>query len=529
MDLGSLTTEVIAGVYLAGPPPALRYGNPLENPNLPLNDPAVWETVFNDSFGTDSGVSVTAEKSLMYAPWYRAVQLISGDVAKLPKPVYKRRSDIGEDARERDRGHRLNYLLNTAANDETEAIKFWCRFMSHALIWSNAYAFIERDGSGQPTGLYNLLPDRTHCEYIDGALYYVTEVSSPTGPKLKAMLPEDVLHIEGLNITNRTADYLFRLARNSIALGLAQEKFASKFFANGGRVGGILELPMGMPKSAKDTLEEGFRKSYEGADNPFKTVILRDNAKFHAAQQSPHDSQLVEATEGQTRQIAHWFNLPPSKLGLSDSVSYNSKAEDNQNYLDTTLQIWLTRIESACNFRLLSSRQADTHFVEHNVGALLRMNLTAQAEAYSKLIQARVMNPNEARAKLNMLPYDGGDEFVNPNTMKSGNEPGEEPKEDEPAEETPKETPKRDAAYLRVLFGITARARDKAKRGKAFLEWIDGNLQPHRDEWRNLWGDRPWPFDAMQANFRKAAETYTEDSLQHGIDAICHCYEREAE
>src|SRR6185369_2844717 len=95
-------------------------------------------------------------------------------------------------------------------------------------------------------------------------------------------------------------------------------------------------------------------------------------------------------------------------------------------------------------------------------------------------VASRIKNPNTCRAELNKLPYDGGDEYVNPNTMKSGNDT--QPQPDQPT----KEQPKRDAAYLRVLFGITARARDKAKRPKAFLEWIDGNLQPHRDEWRHL-------------------------------------------
>jgi HK97 family phage portal protein len=518
VDLAQFSTEVVTGVYLAGPPEPIRYRTSLENPNLPLNDPQVWADVFGDSFGTDTGIAVTAEKALMYAPFYRAVQLISGDVAKLPRPVYKRRTDLAEDAREKDRGHRLNYVLNVAANEETEAIKFWCRFMSHALIWSNAYAYIERDGTGSPAALYNLLPDRTHCEYIDGRKFYITEVSGDRGARLQALLPEDVLHIEGLNITNGSAAYLFRLARNSIALGLAQEKFASKFFANGGRVGGILELPMGMPKPARDAAEEGFRRTYEGADNPFKTVVLRDSAKFHAAQMSPRDSQMVEGTEAQTRAIAHWFNLPPSKLGLSDSVSYNSKAEDNQNYLDTTLQIWLTRIESACNFRLLSVRQADTHFVEHNVKNLLRMNPLQQAQVHQIQVAARIRNPNECRSDLNLLPYEGGEEYVNPNTMKSGNEPGEEPKDDKPKEE---DKPKRDAAYLRVLFGITARARDKAKRPQAFLEWIDGNLQPHRDEWRRMWADKQFPFAALAARFKAAAEHYPADKLPEAIEAIC--------
>ena len=518
MNLDDLSTEVVAGVYLAGQP-AQQRSYSLENPNLPLNDPKVWEAVFGDSYGTDSGVNVTAEKALMYAPFFHGVQLIAGDVAKLSRPVYKRRPDLTDDARERDRGHRLNYLLNVAANEETESIKFWERYMTDALLYRHAYARIAFDGTGSPAELYNLLPDRTHCEYIDKRKWYVTEADG----KLYPLYPWEVLHVEG-PVLGATAKALWQLARNSIALGLAQEKFASKFFANGGRVGGILELPMAMPKVARDTAEDGFRKSYEGADNPFKTVILRDNAKFHAAQQSPEDSQLVEATESQTRAIAHWLNLAPSKLGLSDSVSYNSKSEDNQNYLDTTLQIWLTRIESACNFRLISTRQADTHFIEHNTAALLRMNLTAQAEAYTKLIAARVMNPNECRAKLNMLPYEGGDEFVNPNTMKSGNEPGQQPPVNEgPPADPP---PKRDAAYLRILFGITARARDKAKRPKAFLEWIDGNLQPHRDEWRHLWGNRPFPFDEMAGKFKSAAEHYPDDKLPASIEAICNEWEQ---
>jgi HK97 family phage portal protein len=504
-----LTTTVYAGVFLAEP-----RTNPLENPNLPLNAPGVWDEVFGDSFRSDSGISITAEKALTYAPFNRAVQLIAGDVAKLPRPVYKRRPDIGDDARERDRGHRLNYILNVAANEETEAVKFWCRFMEDALIWSNGWARIMPDGTGSPAELVNLLPDRTCWERIDGNLWCITEV----GGRLIPLYPWEVLHIEGPRPTGIMKP-LYQMARNSIALGLAQEKFASKFFANGGRVGGILELPSTMGKPARDKVEEGFRASYDGADNPFKTVILRDNAKFHAAQQSPNDSQLVEATEAQTRAIAHWFNLPPSKLGLSDSVSYNSKAEDNQNYLDTTLAIWLTRIESACNFRLISERQADSHFVEHNTSALLKMDLAKRAEAYTALIAARVMNPNEVRAKENMLPYDGGDEFVNPNTMKSGNEPGATPKQ----EAKPK--PKRDATYLRVLFGITARARDKAKRGNAFLEWIDGKLAPNRAEWRHLWSETPFPFDDLQQQFHEVAGRSTEAELSAAVESICNQWE----
>lgn len=521
MDYG--TSEVIAGVHLVGPPEQ-RYGS-LENPNLPLNDPAVWESVFHDSFGTATGINVTADRALMYAPFWHGVNLIADDVAKLPLQVYKRRPDIGDDARERDRGHRLNYLLGFAANEETEAIKFWCRFMTDALVYQNAYARIMYDGSGNPAELYNLLPDRTRCEYIDGQKFYTTEVGYDH-PRVVALFPWEVLHIEGLNHGGK-AKPLFQMARNSIALGLAQENFAAKFFKNGGRIGGILELPSGLSKTAKETVEEGFRKSYEGTDAAFKTVILRDNAKFHAGQMSMRDSQMTEATEAQTRAIAHWLKLAPSKLGLSDSVSYNSKAEDNQNYLDTTLQIWLTRIAAAGNFRLISERQADSHFLEHNVKHLLRMNPLQMATMHQTQIAARIRNPNECRADLNLLPYEGGDEFVNPNTMKSGNEPGEKDEggdTPDPPKEEKTGTPL-NAAYLRVLFGITARARDKAKRPKAFLEWIDGNLAPHREEWRHLWGDKPFAFAELLATFKDVAAVCTQDELPARIHSICMAHE----
>jgi HK97 family phage portal protein len=498
MNASDYQSEIVAGVHVLD-----SQRRSLENPNLPLNSPAIWEEVFGESYNAETGESVTAQKALMYGPLWHAVQMISGDIAKLPLHLYIRRPELGDDARERDRSHPLNRVLGIAANEETESIKFWGRFMAHALLWGNGYAYIERDGAGQVTGLYNLLPDRTNAERINGKLYYVTETGD--NGRLQVLLPEEVLHIEGLSVGTLGGMTVFRMARNAIGLGLAQEKFAAKFFRHGGRVGGILELPMGLNKTARDTVEEGFRKSYEGAENPFKTVILRDNAKFHEAQQSPRESQMVEATEAQTRQIAHWFNLMPSKLGLSDSVSYNSKAEDNQAYLDTTLNIWLVRICAACNFRLLSIEDQSTYFVEHNTSGLLRMDLLAQAQAFQILVAARVMNPNECRAKLNMLPYEGGEQFVNPNTMTSGapeteDDPGDSEETPDEEEEQPEDEPVRSVEYTRMLFAITAKAREKAKSGGVSMKrWIDGNLAAHRKEYQ---GKQPFPFDEIAEFWR---------------------------
>ena len=95
-----------------------------------------------------------------------------------------------------------------------------------------------------------------------------------------------------------------------------------------------MEIPASFEKKAKDNLEQGFQKKYKG--QAFQTVILRDGAKFHSIQIDAEKSQMNETRTHQAREVAQWFNLPPSKLGIPDSGGYGSRTEDNRNYYDQT-------------------------------------------------------------------------------------------------------------------------------------------------------------------------------------------------
>lgn len=504
-----MSTEVIAGVFFSGP----QAYRSLENPNLPLTDPGIWAEVFGGSFGASTGEIITPDKAMMLAPFWHAVSMIASDLAALPLELYRRRPDIGPKAREADEADPLYAMVATSPNEETNANEFWTRIATDALIWGNGYALIIRNGAGEPAGMVNLLPDRTTKEVVEGVVLYLTEVNINGTPKIQPFLSADVLHIRGISTRGTVGNAVFQTARNSIGLGLAQEGYAASFFKHGGRVGGILELPIGMPKQSRDQVEEGFRKSYEGVDNPFKTVILRDSAKFHEAQSSPQEAQLVEATQAQTRAIAHWFLLPPSKLGLSDSVSYNSKAEDNQSYYDQCLKFWCKRITAACNHKLLP--RGDSRYFDFDITDLMRMNLSATATAMQTLVASRIWNPNECRQWFDMLPYEGGDEFVNPNTMKDGS-PTETTTEATDAEDS---TPARSAEYLRMLFEVTNRAREKSRKPAIFLEWIDGNLVHLRDLYK---GADAFPFDELVSEFRVIAGKAHAEEFAVRVDELCH-------
>lgn len=389
--------------------------------------------------------------------------------------------------------------------------------MTNVLLWNQSYAYIVWDNAGRLKELRHLLPDRTHAEVIDGRWMYITEYGEG---RLKALFPWEVLHVRGLCPNGMDAPRFIKMARNSIALGLAQQNFASKFFKNGGRVGGVLELPASMPKPIAQGVEEGFRKTYEGGDSAFKTVILRDSAKFHAAQSSPQESQMTEAGESQVRMIARWFNLNPSKLGLSDSVSYNSKEEDQQGYLDSTLKRWLKKLAGECNIKLLSEDAQSQYFFEHDVSDLVRMNMEKRYAAYQIAIQNKIFNPNEVRAKENMLPYEGGDKYANPNNAETPT----------PEEKSPALTRSYNWMERRVLLNMTATARHKSKKPAALLEWLDGEFKIQREEWRTLSGGASEPefFVAFRTQLNDIVQTATPDLLASVVDNFAINFERTA-
>lgn len=57
---------------------------------------AGWRTMYGGDHRTTSGVNVNESSALGYAPFWRAVNLISGDVAGMPCDIYKRQRDGGK-------------------------------------------------------------------------------------------------------------------------------------------------------------------------------------------------------------------------------------------------------------------------------------------------------------------------------------------------------------------------------------------------------------------------------------------------
>ena len=80
---------------------------------------------------TEAGISVGTNDFVSYSPVHQALQMITGDIAKMKLNVYVRRPDLGPKAREVDRKHQAFRIVKTQANEQMTAFRFWSNFVYH--------------------------------------------------------------------------------------------------------------------------------------------------------------------------------------------------------------------------------------------------------------------------------------------------------------------------------------------------------------------------------------------------------------
>lgn len=452
-----------------------------ENPSNPI-DSNWWEG--GDGANSDAGITVNRRTALTYAAVWRGINLKSGDVGKIPLVVYK---SVGN-GRDKDKEHKAYRLLRYKPNSEMTAMVFKRTLQAHVDLQGNGYAWIERNGDASPRSIIPLDPTNTWPVRVNGSLIYLTRFTMDGGWKTRSILPENVLHLRGLGFDGLVGYSFIEFGANSLGLGMAAQKYGSKFLSNNARPSAVIEVPTSMSPEAQRTFLAQWEGMHQGIEAAHKTAILTQGAKLHPFAINAKDAQLLETRQFEIREIANWLGIPPHKLGDNSRTAYNSLEQENQSYLDEALDPSLVTWEEECRDKLLTEREKDeeSHAIEFQRNALVRANLSERYAAYAVGIVNGILNPNEVRAKENMNPYEGGDEYLRPLNMGTATggaavattEPEEpEPEDDllpEPLEELPDDRmrPLIVEALRRAVCHIGHYAKREAKQPKQFGDWL---------------------------------------------------------
>ena len=449
----------------------------LENPKIPLSDPDAWRDTLGGGYEAETGTTITHDGSLSYSPVFCAVKKLSGDLAKLPWEVYKRMPD---DGREVQRQHDVHQRINSkfAANPEVSAHKLWRRFYVSCLLFENGYLWIDRTPSGRVLGLYNLLPDRTAPYRRDnGELWYASEIDG----RLHAFPYEDVIHVEGLTIDNVAGCDLILKARHDIGVALEARKFTSKFFKNGLHAGGVLQVPPGTTPKARDKVEKAINEKKSGTDNAFKSLVLRDGFRWFQTMVTPENAQMNEVDVAKARDVARFFMLSPSDLGIPDSKSYNSLEQERRNYYDGPLTYHLSGTMPELNIKLLSEAERnDGIYIDCKINALLWADTASVAEIASKGVTTGFLSNDEVRSwwNLNPIPDGNGKKFYRPLNVEEAGAPAQQPDPSQPLRSRLKLL--HDHAVTRVKARLRHQAERASKSDDAWRSWQSRFVEENR-------------------------------------------------
>lgn len=449
----------------------------LENPSTSLSDPAAWLTSWIGGTDTKAGAPVSAYNAITIPAVLAAVRLISESVASLPLHVYQNE----EDGKRRVSGHPVNNVLGREANPDMAAFTLRETLMSHALLWGNGYAEIQRNRNNQVAALWPLLPDRTDVIRKDGVKHYLTQVNGET----IRLRDRDVMHVSGLSYDGLKGYSPITLMRESLGLTIAAEEYGARMFSNNAKPGGILEHPGKLSPEAMTRLKESWASIHQGLSNAHRIAILEEGLTWKQQSMNPEDAQFLETRKLQKNEVATMFNVPPHMIGDLEKATFSNIEHQAIQFVVYTIRPWLVRWEQEINRKLFNGN----YFAEHVVDGLLRGDIKSRYDAYAVGRQWGWLSANDIRKLENQNSIDEGDIYLTPMNMGDAANPQQQPEAPDEAERD--YAPLIDDAMRRITQRENDRVRGILKRDSAETElptflanhrqYICDQLQPIAD------------------------------------------------
>jgi len=357
-----------------------------------------------------AGVQVTEDLALALSVVWRCIRLLSQPIAALPAEAVRARGPI------REMVDRQPTWMSTP-NPEQVWYQFAERVFESLAMDGNAFVLITgRDAQGFPSELWTLSPREidvkvnasSRTTYVWGGS---TELSR-FGPDNPA---GDLLHICGPTAGGRRGLSPIMAARQSVGLGLAQDRNAARFFGTGQQLSGVIELPAGTPPqtaAAVEQIRSDWMAAHSGPNQSHRPGILSGGATWKAISVTPEEAQFLQSRAYQVEDIAsRIYGVPPHMVGLTEKATSWGPGIEAQSigFVRFTLLPIIVLAEQTLS-QLLPRGQ----FVRLNQRGLVRADSAVESEVLTRYLLNGVLSRNEVRALLDEPPVPGGDRYMVP-------------------------------------------------------------------------------------------------------------------
>lgn len=358
---------------------------------------------------TANSITVTPDTAMRCATVYACIRVLAESVASCPCILYERRGE----SRVRATSHPLYRLLHDTPNEDQTAFEFFEGVMVALNLRGNAYAFINRVG-GEVRELIPVHPDLvTPKRSPSGVVTY--DVRADSGGGSREYRADEMLHVRALSIDGLAGLSPITQQRESIRLALYAQDHGATMMRNGAKPAGIITVQGKLSDQALARLKESWQQGFT-AENRYRTALLEEGMTWAPMTMTAEDAQYLETRRFQRTEICSIFRVPPHKVGDLDRATYSNIEHQSLEFTTDSLLSWFRRIEQAIGRALLQDSGGE-YYAEFMADIFLRGDTNSRMNSYAVAITNGVMSRNEARARENLNPYQGGDEFLVPLNM----------------------------------------------------------------------------------------------------------------
>lgn len=361
------------------------------------------------------GISDVSNDELSEATYFACLKVLSESIGKLPLKLMQHQPDNGVISR---RDHPLYYVLRERPNRYMTSTTFWSTIEYNRNHYGNAYALI--DGYGERLQLWVLPSEQVEIWYDDQKIwgdlpdiYYLYS----HGGKIYRFGSEQILHFKSSNTFDGITGISVReQLKQTIKSGNKAQQLLNRLLQNGFTAKAVLQYTGSLSDENVKLFVKGIEDYAKGEfkDAGIESIIpIPLGSTLTPLNVNLSDSQFVELKQYTALQIASAFGIKPNQIGDYTKSSYASAEAQNLAFYTDTLLYIIKQYEEEITYKLLTAQEiASGMYAKFNVAVILRADLKTQIDTLSTAVNSFIYTPNEARAMLDLVAKEGGDELL---------------------------------------------------------------------------------------------------------------------
>lgn len=322
--------------------------------------------------------TVTKEIAMQIPTVSGGIDLIANIVAGTPIRLYR---DVGGKAVEITDDYRLP-LLNDETGDTLNANEFWHAMIRDYYVGKGGYAYLNK-ARGQIKSIHYVEEDRVSIIKNNDPIFKAFNINvngaEYTPWNFLRILRNTRDGAEGVPITKENSK-LIEVAYQQMQLEYAMAK-------RGGNKKGFLKAERRLDEASMSALKHSWASLY--ANDSENMMVLNKDVDFKELSDTSSEMQLDENKRTNAQEFAKIFHVSPEAM---------SGSEQDIGALAKLAAIPLMQvIECALNRDLLLEKEKGSLYFAFDTKELLKGSRNERAEFYTKMIEANVMQIDEAR------------------------------------------------------------------------------------------------------------------------------------